>query len=73
VIIGQYESHRRIAQALAIPVPGPGESVSARLARRRSRHAELPFVTLDGGDWVVAQRDDPVETAPVLPDIKDVT
>ena len=22
VIIGQYESHRRIAQALAIPVPG---------------------------------------------------
>ena len=35
VIIGQYESHRRIAQALAIPVPGPGESVSVRLARRR--------------------------------------
>jgi hypothetical protein len=73
VIIGQYESHRRIAQALAIPVPGPGESVSVRLARRRSSHAGLPFVTLDGGDWVVAQPDDPVETAPVLPDIKDVT
>jgi hypothetical protein len=73
VIIGQYESHRRIAQALAIPVPGPGESVSARLAPRRSRHAGLPFVTLDTGDWVVAQLADPVETAPVLPDIRDVT
>jgi hypothetical protein len=30
-------------------------------------------VALDGGDWVVAQPDDPVETAPTLPDIKDVT
>ena len=73
VIIGQYESHRRIAQALAIPVPGPGESVSVRLARRRSHHAGLPFAALDGGDWVVAQPDDPVEIAPILPDIRDVT
>jgi hypothetical protein len=71
VIIGQYESHRRIAQALAIPVPGPGESVSVRLTRRASRHAALPFVMLDGGDWVVAQPDDPVEAAPVLPAIRD--
>ena len=73
VIIGQYESHRRIAQALAIPVPGPGESVSVRLARRRSSHVGLPFAALDGGDWVVAQPDDPVEIAPVLPDIRDLT
>lgn len=73
VIIGQYESHRRIAQALAIPVPGLGESVSVRLARRRSRHAELRSVMLDGGEWVVAQPDDPVETAPMLPDVKGVT
>jgi Restriction endonuclease NaeI len=28
VIIGQYDSHRRIAQALAVPVPGRG-SLSA--------------------------------------------
>jgi hypothetical protein len=73
VIIGQYESHRRIAQALAIPVPGFGESVSVRLARRLSRHAGLPFVMLAGGDWVVAQPDDQVEPAPDLPDIRDVT
>ena len=52
VIIGQYESHRRIAKALAVPVPGPGESVSVRLARRRQpSHVDLPFVTLDGSDW----------------------
>lgn len=71
VIIGQYESHRRIAQALALPEPGAGESVSVRLARRRSRHDELPCVTLDGEDWVVAQPDDPAEAAPLLPDIKE--
>lgn len=71
VIIGQYESHRRIAQALAVPVPGAGESVSVRLARRRPRHDGLPFATLDGEDWVVAQADDPAETAPVLPDVRE--
>jgi Restriction endonuclease NaeI len=71
VIVGQYESHRRIAQALVVPTPGPGESVSVRLARRLPCHDGFPFITLDGGDWVVAQPDDPVETAPILPDVKD--
>ena len=69
VIIGQYESHRRVAQALTVPVPGAGESVSVRLARRQSRHTGLPFISLDGVDWVVALPDDPVEMAPVLPSI----
>ena len=72
VILGQYDSHRRIAQALAIPVPGPGESVSVRLARKRPNHAGLPPVTLDGREWVVAQPDDPVEPAPVLPDVRQL-
>jgi hypothetical protein len=71
VIIGQYESHRRLAETLAIPAPGPGESVSVRLARRLSRHNGLPFVTVEGESWVVAQADDPVETAPLLPDVKE--
>ncbi len=72
VIIGQYESHRRIAKALGVPVPGPGESVSVRLARRRpTSHTDLPFVTLDGGDWVVACPNDAEEEAPVLPDIRE--
>jgi hypothetical protein len=71
VIIGQYESHRRLAETLAIPAPGPGESVSVRLARRLSRHNGLPFVTLEGESWVVAQADDPVGTAPFLPDVRE--
>jgi Restriction endonuclease NaeI len=71
VIIGQYESHRRIAKALAVPVPGPGESVSVRLASRPPGHAEPPFVTLGGSDWVVARGDDPVEAAPVLPEVRE--
>jgi Restriction endonuclease NaeI len=71
VIIGQYESHRRIAQALAVPVPGPGESVSVRLARRHLRHVDLPFVRLGGDDWVVARPNDAVEEAPVLPDVRE--
>jgi hypothetical protein len=70
VIIGQYDSHRRIAEALGIAVPGPGESVSVRLAHRRPHHGELPYVTVSGDDWVVAQPEDPVESAPILPDIK---
>ena len=72
VILGQYESHRRIAQALAIPVPGPGESVSVRLARDEARSCGTPPVTLDGREWVVAQPDDPVEPAPVLPDVRQL-
>jgi Restriction endonuclease NaeI len=72
VILGQYDSHRRIAQALAIPVPGPGESVSVRLARKRPDHAGLPSVTLDGREWVVAHPGDPVEPAPVLPDVRQL-
>ena len=71
VIIGHYESHRRIAEALAVPAPGPGESVSVRLTRRRADHAEVPFVTLGGEEWVVARDDDQVELAPLLPDIRE--
>lgn len=71
VIIGQYESHRRIAVALTVPVPGPGESVSVRLTRRRTDRAEVPFVTLGDEEWVVARDDDPVELAPLLPEIRE--
>jgi hypothetical protein len=71
VIIGQYESHRRIANALDVPVPGPGESVSVRLTTRQPDHVDLPFVTLSGNDWVVARPDDAVGEAPVLPDVTE--
>ena len=31
IILGQYEAHREIARQLGLPVPGKGESVSARV------------------------------------------
>ncbi len=71
VILGHYESHRRVAEALQVPVPGLGESVSVRLAARGPGHAGLPFVALDGREWAVARPDDPVRTAPVLPDAQE--
>jgi hypothetical protein len=71
VIFGQYDSHGRVAEALGLPVPGLGESVSVRLASRKPYHIDVPFVMLDGRQWVVALRDDPPELAPLLPDIKE--
>lgn len=72
VIFGHYDTHRGVAGQLRLPVPAPGsgESVSARLARRRPHHESLPFVTLDGERWVVALPGDPVEIAPLLPGTK---
>jgi hypothetical protein len=69
VIFGQYDSHRRVAETLGLPVPGPGESVSVRLASMGPRHAEAPFVSLEGRQWVVAREEDPPEVAPLLPEI----
>lgn len=70
VILGQYRGHGMIAEDLGIPVPGPGESISVRLARRGPHHGQSPFAVLDGEKWVVALPSDPVELAPELPDIR---
>ncbi|MFI7350192.1 MULTISPECIES: NaeI family type II restriction endonuclease [unclassified Streptomyces] len=69
VILGHYSSHGRIAEALGLPVPGPGESVSARLAAAGLRHGDAPRVELGGQEWVVARPDDPEEAVPKLPEI----
>jgi len=69
VIFGGYASHSAAARALALPAPGDGEFVSARLARRRAHHRDAPWISLDGQDWVLATPADPAETAPLLPDI----
>ncbi|MFI0485633.1 NaeI family type II restriction endonuclease [Actinomadura sp. 9N215] len=70
VIFGDYENHRKAARALSLPEPGDGEYVSIRLTRRRLRHGDAPYITLEDADWVVAGPEDPVELAPVLPEIK---
>ncbi|GAA2266318.1 hypothetical protein GCM10010402_22590 [Actinomadura luteofluorescens] len=70
VILGQYRSHQAIAEALRLPVPGPGESVSVRLARRGPQHGDVPAVVLGAQHWVVALPSDEPEPAPELPDIR---
>jgi hypothetical protein len=72
VILGDYRSHRTVAEQLRLPVPAPesGESVSVQLARRCPRHEGLPFVTLGAERWVVALSGDPPEPAPQLPGTK---
>ena len=69
VIFGDYAGDQVLAHALGLPRPGPGEFVSARLARRAGG-AELAFarfIRLDGADWLLASPADPAEPAPVLP------
>ena len=73
VIFGDYAGDQLLASALDLPRPGPGEFVSARLARR-SRWPEgggpgayARSVRLDGADWLLACPADPVEPAPALP------
>lgn len=72
VIFGDYRSHRDVARRLGLPVPTSesGESVSVRLARRGGHHEGMPYVTLDGGQWVAALPGDPPEEAPTLPDTR---
>jgi len=70
VIFGQYESHKALARRLGLPVPGPGESVSVRLARRKPHHGSRPYIELEGQEWVVALPSDPPEMAPLLPETK---
>ncbi|KUO20341.1 restriction endonuclease [Streptomyces dysideae] len=67
IIMGDYESHRAVAQRLGILQPREGEFVSVRVARAGTRHRSAPQITLDGETWVVADDSDPAEIAPHLP------
>jgi hypothetical protein len=77
VIFGGYAGDQVLASALGLPRPGPGEFVSARLARYSRAMADgsdggerrdyVRSIRLDGADWVVASPADPAEPAPALP------
>ena len=73
MIFGDYAGDQLLASALDLPRPGPGEFVSARLARRPGRPggggsgAYARSVRLDGVDWRLASPADPAEQAPALP------
>lgn len=67
IILGQYARHVEIAAQLGLPLPGPGESVSARVARLRPHHGSAPSAVIGGERWTLATDADPVEPAPTLP------
>ncbi|MFD8422342.1 NaeI family type II restriction endonuclease [Streptomyces sp. NPDC059668] len=67
LIMGDYASHREIAAQLGLPLPEEGEFVSARVVSARAHHQDTPVAVLDGKQWVLAQPDDPIESAPPLP------
>ena len=77
VIFGDYAGHQALAAALGLPVPGPGEFVSARLARYHGPGGGIGpaagppagrrFIRLGGADWVLS--DQPAGPAPRLPPV----
>ena len=68
VIFGDYAGDQQLAAALDLPRPGPGEFVSARLARRSAGHDPyVRSIRLEGTDWLLASAGDPAGPAPALP------
>lgn len=67
LIMGDYDSHRAVAEQLGLLPPREGEFVSVRVARQRPHHREAPHVILGGEPWVIATPDDAPEIAPLLP------
>ncbi|MBV9093795.1 MAG: restriction endonuclease [Streptosporangiaceae bacterium] len=70
VIFGDYAGDQALAAGLGLSRPGPGEFVSARLARCREPAPPRcggRSVRLDGADWVLAAPAAPAEPAPSLP------
>ena len=70
VILGEYRSHAAIAQAIGVPVPRHGESISVRLAPAKERGSGV--AEIDGRFWRVAKGGDPIVSAPILPKIQRV-
>jgi hypothetical protein len=67
LIMGDYDSHRAVAERLDLLPPREGEFISVRVARRAIHHQDAPHVVLDGEAWVVATPADPAQVAPLLP------
>ncbi|MEU0388567.1 NaeI family type II restriction endonuclease [Streptomyces chartreusis] len=67
LIMGDYDSHRAVAEQLGLLPPREGEFVSARVAIQRPHHGDAPHVILGGQPWVIATSDDAPEVAPLLP------
>lgn len=69
IILGQYGTHCKIATALGLPEPGPGEFVSARVVRADDAPQDKPRAFIDGTWWRLAEEGDTIEPAPLLPKV----
>ena len=65
IILGH--SHANAASTLQIPIPGPGEFVSVRV--HPATAAGPGVAEINGQLWRVANADDPVVPAPIVPEI----
>ncbi|MBB4161629.1 NaeI family type II restriction endonuclease [Streptomyces cinereoruber] len=66
LLLGPYDNQRRVAAALGLPQPGPGQWISVRVTRRRPDEAEAPVAEINGEQWRVAAPNDPDEAVPVV-------
>lgn len=65
VILGHYHSHADLAEALNLPRPTHGDSISVRLTPAYGPGAGVAFI--GGSYWRRASPDDPLVEAPELP------
>lgn len=68
IILGQYGSHASVAQALGVPLPGPGESVSVKVTPAEALGTGVAEIS--GKLWRIAKPEDRVVPAPILPEVK---
>jgi hypothetical protein len=66
LVLGHQEPDPEVARALGLPVPRSGEFISARVVPASPGHIG-PCAEIAGERWVLAQRGDPVVTAPAVP------
>ena len=68
VILGQYRRHAEVAQALGLPVPNAGETISVRLVPAESTKEE-GVAEIDNQFWREARPGEPTSRAPTLPSV----
>lgn len=68
VILGQFAQHKQFAKQLGLPIPGRGDSISARLV---AVDAGENTIELEGKHWRIAKESDPIMEAPKVAHSKD--
>lgn len=67
LVLGQYESHRSVARQLGVQPPGPGETVSVRVAPASTPGPAVALIA--NRLWKIATPTDSVVAAPELPSV----